>query len=75
MKGLHMKGRDSQTPNMVAEVFMSTFKIFSWITLFLIVVTNIVWAVIYFKPSPPRTGDTHVEITQNGDRDVVTQKI
>jgi hypothetical protein len=30
-------------------------------------VTNIVWAVIYFKP--------HIQITQSGAHDVVTQNL
>lgn len=66
-----MTHKNIPTPNLIAETFMSAFKIFFWIFL----VTNIVWAVIYFKPSNPRVGDTHVEINQSGDRDVVKQNI
>ena len=70
-KDLHMKNKSIPTPNLIAETFMSAFKIFFWIFL----ATNIIWAVIYFKPSNPRIGDTKVEITQSGNRDTVTQHI
>lgn len=51
------------TPNLISEVVMAAFKVFFWIFL----VTNIVWAVIYFKP--------HIQITQSGAHDVVTQNL
>ena len=57
------------TPNLIAETVMCCFKIF----LAIFIVTNFVWGVIYFKPSTPRTGNTHVEINQNGNRDIVNK--
>jgi hypothetical protein len=37
------------------------------------IVTNFVWGVIYFKPNTSRAGNTHVEINQNGNRDIVNK--
>ena len=41
---------------------MAAFKVFFWIFL----VTNIVWAIIYFKPQGSR-----VQINQSGAHDIV----
>lgn len=57
-----MKNKSVPTPNLIAEVVMLCFKIF----LAIFVVTNIVWAVIYFKPQGSR-----VEINQSGAHDIV----
>ena len=55
------------TPNLIAETFMSTLKIF----VIIVILNNIIWAIFSFRPTPtPRVGDTHVEITQNGNRDI-----
>ena len=62
-----MKSKPASTPNLIAETFISAFKIF----LIIFLATNLVWAIIYFSPSAPRVGDTHVEITQSGNHDVV----
>lgn len=70
-----MKYKNYPTPSLIAEVFMSTFKISLIIVLAIFIITNVVWGIIYFKPSTPRVGNTHVEITQSGDKDVVKQTI
>lgn len=57
-----MSKQSIPTPNLIAEVVMLCFKIF----LAIFVVTNIVWAVIYFKPQGSR-----VEINQSGAHDIV----
>lgn len=53
------------TPNLIAETFMSTLKIF----VVIVILNNIIWAIFSFKPTP-RIGDTRVEITQNGNHDI-----
>jgi len=58
-----MKKKVTPEPNLIAEVVMAAFKIFLWIFL----VTNLVWGVIYFKP--------HIQINQSGSNDVVTQNL
>lgn len=58
-----MKKKITPEPKLISEVVMAAFKVFFWIFL----VTNIVWAVIYFKP--------HIQITQSGAHDVVTQNL
>ena len=56
-----MNKQSISTPNLIAEVVMLCFKIF----LAIFLVTNIVWAIIYFKPT------SHVEINQSGAHDIV----
>lgn len=55
-----------QIPNIVAETFITTFKIF----MVIFVLTNIVWAAVYFRQPTPRVGDNKIEITQTGNRDI-----
>ena len=57
-----MSKQSIPTPNLIAEAVMLCFKIF----LAIFVVTNIIWAVIYFKPQ-----GSHVEINQSGAHDIV----
>lgn len=57
-----MKNKSIPTPNLIAEVVSLCFKIF----LAIFIVTNAVWAVIYFKPQGSR-----VEINQSGAHDIV----
>lgn len=56
----------NSTPSLLAETFMSVLKFF----VIVVILNNIVWTIFYLKPSSPRVGDTHVEITQNGNRDI-----
>lgn len=53
-------------PNLVAEAVLSTCKIF----IFFMILNNLFWGIIHFKPTTPRVGDTHVEITQTGNHDI-----
>ena len=61
-KDLRMKNKSVPTPNLIAEVVSLCFKIF----LAIFIVTNVVWAIIYFKPQGSR-----VEINQSGSLDTV----
>ena len=61
-----MSNKLVSTPNLIAETFMSTLKIF----VVIVILNNIIWATFFFKPTTPRIGDTHVEITQNGNHDI-----
>lgn len=70
-----MKYKNVPTPNLIAETFVSTFKISLLIVLAIFVITNVVWGIIYFKPTVPRVGNTNVQITQNGDKDILKQTI
>ena len=65
-----MSKKQTMVPNLIAETFMSTLKIFMIILVVIVVVNNLVWSMYVFKPSTPRIGDTHVEITQNGNHDI-----
>ena len=65
-----MSKKQIATPNLIAETFMSTLKIFMIILVVIIVINNMVWSIYVFKPTQPRIGDTHVEITQNGNHDI-----
>ena len=65
------RAHETPAPNLIIETVMLCIKVF----LIIFIVTNFVWGVIYFKPSTPRTGNTHVEITQNGNSDVVKQSL
>ena len=58
--------KHTPAPNLIAETFMATFKIF--LVIYLATIAFI--AIIYFKPSSPRVGDTHVQITQNGNENI-----
>ena len=58
------------TPGLFSEMFMSMFKCFSVILLVIIILNNVVWAICMSKSLPSRTGDTRVEITQNGNHDI-----
>lgn len=58
--------KDAVIPNLVAETFITTFKIF----MVIFVLTNIVWAVVYFRQPSSRVGDNKIEITQTGNRDI-----
>ena len=62
--------KNTPTPNIVAETFVSVCKYF----LIVLVLNNLIWAVIHFRPVTSRLGDTHVEITQTGNEDI-SQKI
>lgn len=57
-----MSKKSIPTPNLIAETVMLCFKIF----LAIIIFTNLVWAVIYFKPQGSR-----VQINQSGPHDIV----
>lgn len=63
--------KKSQSPSLVGEAIIVAIKLF----FIFLVLNNVVWGVLYFKPSTPRVGDTHVEITQSGDKDVVKQSL
>lgn len=58
--------KNATEPNIIAETFIVTFKIF----LALYIATIVVIAVLYYKPSSPPASDTRVEITQTGNRDI-----
>jgi hypothetical protein len=61
-----MSKNNTSTPSLLVETFMSVLKCF----IIIVVLNNIIWAVFFFKPSSSRIGDTHVEVTQNGNRDI-----
>ena len=62
-----MSNKPIPTPNLLAEFMTSVLKVF----LIIVVLNNIIWAIFFFKPlASPRVGDTHVEITQTGNRDI-----
>ena len=58
---------EKQIPNLVAETFITTTKVF----LLIILAINIAWVAIYFgQPKSTRVGDNKVEITQTGNRNI-----
>ena len=62
-----MSKKPIPTPNLIAETFIATIKIL----LIIVALNNILWAIFFFKPSAsPHIGDTHMEITQNGNHDI-----
>lgn len=61
-----MSKKHIPTPNLIAEALLSICGKF----LIFLVLNNILWAVLYFRPTAPRVGDTRVEITQNGNHDI-----
>lgn len=66
-----MSRKQHSTPNLFSEMFMSMFKTFSLILLAIIILNNVVWAFYALKPTtPPRIGDTRVEINQSGNHDI-----
>ena len=60
--------RNTPAPNLIAETFMATFKIF----LIIYLATLAVLAFLYFRA--PRNGDARVQITQT-DNQNISQKI
>lgn len=61
-----MSKETNSTPSLLAETFMSVLKFF----VIVVILNNIVWTIFFFKPTTPRVGDTHVEITQSGNHDI-----
>ena len=61
--------RVTPAPNLIAETFVSTFKIFSIILIVIIVVNNLLWVYSVSKPAP-RVGDARIEINQSGNGNI-----
>ena len=59
--------KDAPVPNIIAQTFMSAFKVF----LIIYLATIFVLAVIWYKPTQPHAGgDARVEINQNGNDNI-----
>ena len=64
-----MSKKNTPVPSLIAETFMSVFKVF----LIFVILNNIIWAIFYFRTPSTTTGDSHIEINQNGNRDIVNK--
>lgn len=60
------KKHSTPMPSLVAEAVLSTCKIF----LVFMILNNLFWGIIHFKPTAPRMGDNRIEITQTGNHDI-----
>lgn len=65
-----MAKKQTSTPNLISEMFMSMLKSFSVILIIIVVLNNLIWVFYAFRPVSTRSGNTHVEINQTGNRDI-----
>ena len=68
--GKSMTIKPVPVPNLLSEMFMSMLKVFCFIIVIIIVLNNVLWVYYVSKPTTPRIGDTHVEITQTGNKNI-----